>query len=471
MACQRTGSGSDAVTDHPAHPISHEDRLQELIDVVVAIASFQFDRRASVGREGDILDGLAVGINMLAEEIGTRVARDQLYQRQLAQNERLIAVGQLAAGIAHEVNNPAAYVMANLQMVDHTLATLIDAARAGRLTPEDVAQQAEQARLLTRENLGGLERIVAIVRELRQFTHGGADVVEPVDLSRVIADACALVRSEVVFRATLDVHVPERLVVRGDRTKLTQVFTNLLLNAAQAIPEASPRPEQIVIEATRDGQLISVCVRDTGSGITDDVRPRLFEPFFTTKPRDLGTGLGLVISADIVRAHGGELRLRETSPAGTTFEVRLPLLTGPVELPRVTPQFGVRRPRPLTRRPRVLLVDDEAQVLAAYRGLLGEEYDVHIAASGREAIERLTLDQDWDTIVCDVMMPELDGTAVHDWVSAHVPALEPRVLFCTGGAFSPRGVVLTERHAARLLQKPFTITAFREAVARVAMTA
>jgi signal transduction histidine kinase len=449
---------------------ARQDRLQELIDVVVAIASFQFDRRASVGDGSDILDGLAAGINMLAEEIGTRVTRDHLYQRQLAQNERLIAVGQLAAGIAHEVNNPAAYVMANLQMVDHALATLIDSARAGQVSPEMVMTHAEQARALTLENLGGIERIIAIVRELRQFTHGGSDVVEPVDLRRVITDASALVRSEIVFRATLDIRMPDRAVVHGDRTKLTQVFTNLLLNAAQAIPDTSPTPQQIVVEARREGALISVTVSDTGCGITDDVRPRLFEPFFTTKPRERGTGLGLVISADIVRAHGGELRLRDTSPGGSTFEVRLPVVTGPVELPRVTPQFGVRRPRPLTRRPRVLLIDDEAQVLAAYRRLLNDEFDVHIAASGRDAVDRLTVDQDWDAIVCDVMMPDMDGTAVHEWITQHAAALEPRVLFCSGGAFSPRGVVLTERHAARLLQKPFTITTFREAVARVAMT-
>jgi signal transduction histidine kinase len=459
------------VSESDAPRPTHDDRLQELIDVVVAIAAFQFDRRARVGDGSDVLDGLAVGINMLAEEIGARVARDQLYQRQLAQNERLIAVGQLAAGIAHEVNNPAAYVIANLQMIDHSLAQLADAARSGRLDAAVVAEQAEAARLLTRENLGGLERIVAIVRELRQFTHGGADVVEPVDLRRVVQDACALVRSEIVFRATLEVQLPDRLVVRGDRTKLTQVFTNLLLNAAQAIPEVSPTPQRVSVEASIDGELVCVLVRDTGSGITDEVRPRLFEPFFTTKPRERGTGLGLVISADIVRAHGGELRLRETSPAGTTFEVRLPLLTGPVEVPRSTPQFGIRRPRPLTRRPRVLLVDDEAQVLAAYRRLLGEEYDVHIAVSGREAIERLGHDRDWDAIVCDVMMPDLDGTAVHEWITQHAAALEPRLLFCSGGAFSPRGVVLTERFTARLLQKPFTITAFREAVARVAMLA
>lgn len=447
----------------------HADRLQELIDVVVAIASFQFDRRADVGDGSHVLDGLAVGINMLAEEIGTRVTRDQLYQRQLAQNERLIAVGQLAAGIAHEVNNPAAYVIANLQMIDHTLAQMLDTIHAGRLDAETLAAQAEQARQLTRENLGGLERIVTIVRELRQFTHGGADVVEPVDLRRVVQDATALVRSEIMFRAALEVQLPERCVVRGDRTKLTQVFTNLLLNAAQAIPEAAPMEQRITVRGTIDGHLATIHVCDTGSGIADDVRPRLFEPFFTTKPRDRGTGLGLVISADIVRAHGGELRLHETSASGSTFEVRLPLVTGPVELPRVTPPFGTRRPQPLTRRPRVLLIDDEVQVVAAYRRLLAEEYDVHIAVSGREAINRLAADQDWDAVVCDVMMPDVDGTAVHDWITTHAAALEPRVLFCSGGAFSPRGVVLTERYATRLLQKPFTTAAFREAIARITM--
>lgn len=457
------------MTDAPRVPsATRDERLQELTDVVVAIASFHFERRAQIGDGSDVLDGLAVGINMLAEEIGARVAREQLYQRHLAQNERLIAVGQLAAGIAHEVNNPAAYVMANLQMTDELCTQLLEQTARGELDPQALRSFAEQAQRLTRDNLDGLQRIVAIVRDLRQFTRSSDDITEAVALDRVLQDASALVRSAMMFRARLELDVPTGLCVAGDPTKLTQVFTNLLLNAAQAIAEDAQAPQQVIARARADETTVHIDVQDTGSGIPLEVQRRLFEPFFTTKSRDRGTGLGLVIAAEIVRAHGGELRLVETSSAGTTFSVRLPLLRTPHPARARSAPASPLPPRSSTRRLRILLIDDEPQLLAAYRRLLAADYEVEVAVNGRDAVDRLQHDQAWDAILCDVMMPEADGTEVHAWIVRHAPALESRVIFCTGGAFSPRGVLLTERHAARVLQKPFSTAALHEAIALVA---
>jgi hypothetical protein len=151
-----------------------------------------------------------------------------------------------------------------------------------------------------------------------------------------------------------------------------------------------------MVRACPDGDAVYVHVKDTGGGISEAAQARLFEPFFTTKPRERGTGLGLVISAEIVRAHGGELRLVETSPAGSTFEVRLPLEIQRDAVASGVPHTTVPPVIAGAARPRVLLIDDEAQLLAAYRRLLANEYDVHVATSGREAMDRLLVDTAWD---------------------------------------------------------------------------
>jgi signal transduction histidine kinase len=438
-------------------------RLAEIIDVVVAIASNDFDKRASVGDGNHVLDGLATGLNMLAEEIGQRYARERLYQQRLLQHERLIAVGQLAAGVAHEINNPAAFVLTNLSVLDRILDEIerVPLPPAASQLRSELVALTTQARDVTRDNVAGVERIVSIVRELRNFSRLESDRLETVLLEAVIADACRLVRAELTYRAHLHVETSPDLEIRGDRTKLAQVFTNLLMNAAHAIPEGAPDANEVRIRAlARDDRAI-VHVIDTGSGMAADVQERLFEPFFTTKPRERGTGLGLAISADIVRLHGGELRLLDTSPLGSTFEVVLPLDGSHVQ--GAAPERAIEFSEAV-RRARVMIVDDEVMLLDAYRRFFRDVYDLTLLASGRDAIAAMESQHHWDAIVCDVMMPDLDGQAVHRWVSDHRPELLDRLLFCTGGAFTPRSVSFTERMAERVLQKPVRMNDLRSAI-------
>lgn len=440
-----------------------DQRLSEIIDVVVAIASNHFDRRATVGDGSQLLDGLALGVNMLSEEIGQRVAREKAYQQHLLQNERLIAVGQLAAGVAHEVNNPAAFVLANLAVLSSTLDTLeIESAKRSESSRATMAQLLQQARELTRDNIAGVERIVSIVRDLRNFARLDHERLDTLELAQVIDDACSLVRAEVTYRAALVVDADASLRVRGDRTKLAQVFTNLLLNAAQAIPEGFARNNRVEVTTSVQGDWARIIVRDSGIGMTAEAQARMFEPFFTTKPRDRGTGLGLAISSEIVHLHGGELRLLQTSAQGTSFEVLLPLDR------QVGPQRS-QAPGAIGRTPdaKVLIVDDEAMLLSAYRRWLDGVYHVHTALNGREAIALLEQDAHWDAILCDIMMPEIDGVGVYEWVAAHRPEMIDRLLFCTGGAFTSRSLAFTERLGDRVLQKPVALPQLRDAIERV----
>ena len=461
MAAERTLSS-------PREGLDDADRLTEIVDVVVGIASNDFSRRARVLDGSDLLDGLAAGINMLAEEIGAQQERERAIQQQMRRAERLAAIGKLAAGVAHEINNPAAFVLANLQTLEQLLS--LDLARL----PDEVQSVLEQAREINRSSLIGLQRITTIVRDLKNFARVEEQAPQSLAVDLIVEDACRLAQAEVAYRAHLVVHRVPGIQVRGNRTRLTQVLTNLLFNAAQAIPEGNPARHTVTVATAVEDGVVTISVRDTGSGIRPDVQPHLFEPLFTTKGRDHGTGLGLAISADIARQHGGELTLVQTSPLGTTFALRLPA----ERPPRPAADKGVASagpvgeavpdpPTPVPAKPRVLVIDDEPLLLLSWQRLFARDYDIQTALGGRAGVQRLEQDGAWDAVVCDLMMPDLDGAAVHEWIRQHRPALAARILFCTGGAFTPRAVAFADLMGDRLLQKPVLPDDLRAAIAGV----
>ncbi len=453
-----------------AREAEHDDgaRLTEIMDVLVAIASQDFSRRATVGDGSHLLDGIAAGLNMLAEEAHKQTRVEQEHRRRIAHAERLAAVGQLAASVAHEVNNPAAFVLTNLTAMEERLANLESFVgemrtcfpRGGfpdRRVAELLARSGADAGLLESRRIledcvSGVQRIVSIVKDLRGFARApDAHAPEEVSLTDVCEDACKLVAHEVVYRARCVKRFEPTPRILANRNQLTQVLTNLLLNAAQAIQEGDRDNNEVELTTGVEGDRVFVRVRDTGAGIPDDVRPRLFEPFFTTKPGDRGTGLGLAVSSEIVRRHRGELRFESTPGRGTVFEVWLPVETG---LARVS---APPAPVPVTdARLKVLIIDDEQELLVAYQRLFGRRYDLSLAKGGREAVELLERDPRWDAILCDIMMPDLDGAAVYEWVQDHRPELLRRLGFCTGGVFTPRSRALAERVAGRLFEKPLS---------------
>ena len=240
--------------------------------------------------------------------------RDITEQREsetrLRLNERLASIGMLAAGVAHEINNPLAFVSSNLSFIQTELRELEQ--------PEDVQNELLEAVAEARE---GVERMRLIVQSLQSLSRGDPVSSHPVDLHEVLETSLHLVRSKVCSRARLVRDYGELPQVQGNAVQLAQVFVNLLVNAAQAMPQTGG--EIRLTTRVQDGSAV-VEVRDTGCGISPENLERIFEPFFTTKPAGEGTGLGLAISHEIIRALGGELSVESTVGEGTTFRILLP---------------------------------------------------------------------------------------------------------------------------------------------------
>jgi signal transduction histidine kinase len=432
-------------------------RLNELMDELIALARKDYSRRATVGSGEDVLDGIAVGLNMLAEEIQKQSENERELRRRAAHADRLVLLGQLAAGVAHEINNPAAFVLLNLKELDELLHKAS--------TTTDTSTALAEARALVRDAGLGVERIAGVVRDLQTFARLDAPEPSDVALAEVVEEATRLVGRELGYRAQLVLDVAPDARVRGSHTKLCQVLTNLLLNAAQAIPEGAPKTHRVEVTVRDDAPDVVVRVRDTGVGMPEEVRAHIFEPFFTSKARGRGMGLGLTISQEIIRQHGGSLACESALGRGTTFEIRLPRAAQPPakrEERTLTPS-----PAPSGRR-RILIVDDEPAITATFARVLARHCDVVTAASGHEAITVLSADERWDAIVCDLMMPEVDGVAVHAWLTQHRPALAQRFVCSSGGAFTGRCSAFLERFDGPVVHKPATRAEILAAIDRVA---
>jgi PAS domain S-box-containing protein len=255
----------------------------------------------------------------LVEDITER----RVLEEGLRRSQKLESVGQLAAGIAHEINNPMAFVRTNLAVLReewHALQKALAATDADTA----LAERFGECEALIDESLEGIERTIAIARDMREFAHTGSDGRDALDLTQVL-EACVRVASPHRRGATrIEEAYAELPPIWGSAGQLRQVFVNLLVNALQSVGQAG----NVRVETRLDGERAVVRVSDDGAGVRPEHRDRLFDPFFTTKPAGEGTGLGLYVSHEIVRGHGGEILLVSSPGSGATFEVRLPLARG-----------------------------------------------------------------------------------------------------------------------------------------------
>ncbi len=363
------------------------------------------------------------------------VSEQRKLQEKMALTDRMASLGVLAAGVAHEINNPLTYVLSNADLAREQIVQVRDAlARVAATSGADPGpwhrSLAEVEEWLGEIHLGA-ERIRRIVNDLRVFGRPddgeeSGDVVAAIEWALRVSDAQIAQRAQLVRELR---PVPR---VRGSDARLGQVFLNLVLNAIYAVPEGDPGTHTIFVSTHKDekGDVIAL-VRDTGAGMPPDVVKRIFEPFFTTKPTGSGTGLGLSICHRIVTAIGGELTVESAMGRGSAFKVRLPALqTAP---PSVRP---VRAPA-TGRCGRVLLIDDDDLVAGAMARML-RPHEVVKVGSGSDALERLKEDQSFDVLFCDLMMPGMTGMDLHKALAASEPELARRMGFMTGGAFSDR---------------------------------
>jgi PAS domain S-box-containing protein len=362
----------------------------------------------------------------------------------LATSDRLASVGTLAAGVAHEINNPLAFVLTNLAMLADLLPAILDGRAAAQLRGAEIEGILRDAR-------EGASRIRALVNDLRSLSHPDQTSESRVELRGVMETCLRMAENELRHRARLVTRWGDVPDIDGNASRVGQLFLNLLINAAQAIPEGRVADHEVRVTLRRGpGGHAVVEMSDTGGGIPPAIRGRIFDPFFTTKPVGQGTGLGLAICHRIVESMGGEIEVDSEVGRGTTFRVILPPARGTASATAPDPAAP-----PLVARRRVLVIDDEAAIGRSLGGLLGVHHDVVVMTRAAEALPRIAAGETFDVILCDLMMPEMSGMAFHAKVEAIAPEVARRVVFLTGGAFTPAAREFLARVPNVRLEKPF----------------
>ena len=440
------------------HPDSRAVVLERIRAMMATGTPAAMQRERLIRRDGTGFDAEVVALPLRFEGKASFVAvardvtdRDRL-QQQLLQTERLASVGMLAAGVAHEVNNPLAYALLNLEQAGRQLAA----------EPVDLAA----VRAAVRDAADGARRVQTIVRDLRTFARGAGDDVKAVDVNAVVETALHLVGNELGLRARVERASAPVAPVLANADRLAQVLVNLLMNAAQALPEGRANDHVVRVTTGQSDGVVRVSVCDSGAGISPEHLPRLFDPFFTTKPPGMGTGLGLAICHSIVASFGGRIEVTSHVAVGSVFTVSLPahaMSSAPPAADDAAPaavgEASVRR--------RLLVVEDERNMRSVLDTLLGERFDVTAVATGYDAQKVLAVDDGWDIILCDLLMPIVSGMDLHDWVRARDPSLADRMVFMTGGAYTERAVALLDGSPGRWIEKPFEFDALTALIDRV----
>jgi PAS domain S-box-containing protein len=368
----------------------------------------------------------------------------------LARSERLASVGMMAAGVAHEINNPLAYILNN---VDFALKSLSSSAAR-----HDIDKEALNALKEARE---GAVRVREVVKDLRTFSRVGDEHPEWVDVREVLESSLNIARRQIVECARLEVNLLPAREVRANRSRLGQVFLNLLVNACEAVEPGNPDQNSISVSCREVDGFVEVTVRDTGVGIPPGDIHRIFDLFYTTKPVGVGTGLGLSICHDLVEALGGSIHVASEIGAGTEFRVRLPCAgSQPATLPPPS-EVDV-----WTRAKRMLVVDDDPLVARSVRRLLGDTQEVTLVHDGPSALSELRK-RVYDVVLCDVAMPGMDGLMVLEAAHAEGLAAAQRFVFMTGSLFSQEWRQRMNAVRAPCVAKPLDMTELTNALAQV----
>jgi two-component system NtrC family sensor kinase len=365
-------------------------------------------------------------------------------QDQLIQSEKMSAIGQLIAGIAHDLNNPLASVVGFADF-------LTEVPNIPSSIREPLAVVRDEA-----------ERASSIVRNLLGFARKQDHQRRPTALKPLLDATFVLLRNQLMAQrveAQIEIE-PDLPMPDVDPNQIQQVFVNLINNAAQAIASTG-RPGNILVRARRWLDGVAVDIIDDGPGMSEALAAQVFEPFFTTKAEGEGTGLGLSISQGIVKEHGGRIMLSSEEGRGSTFTVQLPLSTRAATPP---PAAGTRAP---TRRLRVLVVDDEPHILHYMRATLEAWGHIPVVASdGEEALARATQER-FDLIISDLRMPRLGGREFYEQLLIQNPNMAARLVFSTGDTVRGDTLTFLETLDRPYLHKPFSLAELRTLLAEV----
>ena len=378
-------------------------------------------------------DGAVQGAVAILQDI----SEEKRFQQQMQRADRLVAVGEMAAGIAHEVNNALTVIFGQ--------------------TAEAAERSDGQLRAALTEVDGQARRIADIVQGVLGFARPHAPKRRLIDLAKVTRQTIDLIRHDIERQGVqLEVDCESELpAVMADPQQLQQILLNLFGNALQAMAPCERR--WLGVEVRGVGERLVISVRDAGPGIPQEIMARIFDPFFSTK--DDGNGLGLSVSYAIAQAHGGDLQVESKVGEGAVFSLSLPI-RGPEADALDEAEVG----RDFER---VLLVDDDPDVAEALTSMLRREgIKVLHAGTGAEAL--LLLDRgDWDAVFLDVRLPGMSGPEIYDELARRRPDLAPRVVFVTGGLWRSHSRLREELPPQPILPKPCTQDQVREVLRRL----
>lgn len=364
----------------------------------------------------------------------------------VAQAERMASLGTLAAGLAHEINNPLTFLLGNLEM----------ALLGGGLGP-DLERQLGDAR-------DGGSRIARIVKDIGAFARRDSAHIGPFDVGAALDEAIRLTQPQHRQRALIAREIEDGCVGVGQEWRAVQVFVNLLSNAALACPAGRAGEHAITVRAAVEGGQVVIRIEDDGCGMDADQVARAFVPFFTTRDVGVGTGLGLSISHGIMAGMGGSIEFESQAGVGTCVTVRLPRSDAAAATARTTTPGAVTHEpgRAPVGRLSILVVDDEPAILEIARAALSA-HDVTAVASGREALAACA-NREFDAVLLDLMMPELTGADVLRSLERSSPAQAARVVVMSGGVFTHEMRAYVEQTAHPVVTKPFSLAALEDVV-------
>ncbi|HMD31920.1 MAG TPA: PAS domain S-box protein [Candidatus Acidoferrales bacterium] len=395
-----------------------------------------------------VANQIAARVETTALYEATRQALDTLRrtQEQLVQSEKMVAIGQLISGVAHELNNPLTAILGYSELLETSPGVSV---QSGEFAVK-IAKQAQ--------------RTQKIVQNLLSFARQQKPERRAVRLNDVLEDTLALRdydwrRCRITIHRNLDPGLTE---IQGDRHQLQQVFLNILNNAFDALKNSAD-PRSIWVRTTREMDRVLIEVTDSGAGVREPMR--VFDPFYTTKPVGEGTGLGLSICYGILKEHGGEITVRNTAAGGASFAVYLPVAVGDASGERDASSPVIQVARPVPTGVSILLVDDEEAVLEVEREILREKgHTVHVAANVADATALLE-SVEVDVIVADFKLSGLlGGQELYGWVKHRRPALTDRLIFTFADGQSEDAAHFLAASGSPSLHKPFRVDELLSAV-------
>jgi PAS domain S-box-containing protein len=434
------------------------------VDIEYRIVRPDGEARWVRSRGFQVRDGAGKLIRLIG--IVTDITESRRLQAQLMVSDRMASVGTLAAGLAHEINNPLAAVIANLDFMAESLGRSLTGDAPAGSSPAGDAWLREDLKGPLEDAREAAQRVRFIVRDLKIFSRSPSDErPAAVDVRPILESSLRMAWNEIRHRAHLVKDYDPVPGVLANEARLGQVFLNLIVNAAQALPEGHADHNEIRVRTRLAGARVVIEVSDTGPGIPPEIIGRIFDAFFTTKAVGVGTGLGLAICQRIVTDMGGELTVTSTRGKGTTFCVALPVAREEdyVVVPTPPPVDSIAL---VMRRGRILVVDDEEILLRSVKRILSKDHDVVATAAAAEALALCAAGERFDLILCDLMMPDMTGMELHGELSRIAPEQAAKMIFVTGGAFTAKALQFLSETSREHIEKPFHPANLRAIVQR-----